>query len=116
MIPSAQQIDIIENLNSQELDNLLMTLLEKKGFQKINKNEKCIIAFQSGLLGISKAVFITLPFKMGGAIDSSFTEIAEIITDIRNEETANSVFIYSKLVITNGFQKSLNKELNSLFP
>lgn len=115
-ISLVQQINKIENLSTQELDKLLITLLEKKGFRHIIKAENYIKAFQSGLIGDSIAIFITFPYKMGGVVESTFTDIAKTILDISNENAANSIFIYSQMVITHGFKDSLNKKLNSLSP
>lgn len=114
MLLTASQIEKIEGLTKQELDDLLVNILSKQEFDSIQVLEDCIKAKQKTFLNASAAVFITFPFKLGGLAGVDYHLLAERINDIREKYKANNVFVYSKLIITNGFQDAISKELDTI--
>lgn len=112
-IKHVDKINKIENIEYEEFQDLLVSLLEKKGFKEIDIKADCIMATQDGLLGSTLSVFVTFRYKLGGVIDASIEDIANKITSIRDKYSANSVFIYSNKTISNGFSNTLNQKLTS---
>ena len=115
-IPLKDKIEKVSKLNQNETTKLMRTLLEKKGFTNICSNEDCISATQSGLLGDTSIVFITFAFKLSGNLETKTEDIADNIRQIRNKYSANAIFIYSQMVISKGFQDSLNSLFSSAVP
>lgn len=113
-IKHVDKINKIENIEYEEFQDLLVSLLEKKGFKEIDIKADCIMATQDGLLGSTLSVFVTFRYKLGGVINASIEDIANTITSIRDKYSANSVFIYSNKTISNGFSNTLNQKLTSL--
>lgn len=106
-ISEAEKIDKVKNLDMKGLNDLMIAVLEKKGFSSINTNEDCITAVQSGLIGSSLTVFITFEYKLSGNLEESIDSITERVKSIRDKYTADSVIIYSQNTISNGFREAL---------
>lgn len=116
ILNQAEKLNKISQLDYSAIQNLMKTLIEKKGFSNIVSNDECISAEQSGLLGKNTSIFITFPFKLGGSLPKSIDEIANKIRQCRNNYSANSVYVYSQMVISNGFQTNLNEKFSSAAP
>lgn len=116
ILNQTEKLSKLDKLGSIEMQVLMKTLLEKKGFTNIDANEECIVAKQSGLLVSNTAIFVTFPFKLGGALPVNIEEIANQLKQCRNKYSANSVYVYSSKVITKGFQDSLNTFFSSVEP
>lgn len=113
-MPTNSKIEKIEGLSKEELDNLLIKILSNREFDSIISLEDCITAKQKTFLNASAAVFITFPFKLGGAGAVDYKGLAHTIDNIRKKYTANNVFVYSSRTITKGFQSGLSNELNAI--
>ena len=113
-MPNPSQIEKIEGLTKEELDDLMMKILSKREFESITPLEDCIKAKQKTFLNSSAAVFITFPFKLGGAVGLDYHELGRSINIIREKYAANNVFVYSNLTITKGFQTSISNELKTI--
>ena len=70
-MPTAYQIEKIEDLSRGELDELIIKIFSKQEFESIELLEDCIKAKQRTFLNKSAAVFITFPFKLRRTGDSS---------------------------------------------
>lgn len=116
ILNQTEKLNKVDQLESAEMQQLMKTLLEKKGFSDIKNNEDCIAAKQSGLLGSSSAIFVIFPYKLGGALPVNIEEIATQIKQYRNKYSANTVYVYSQNVISKGFQSSLNALFSSVVP
>lgn len=112
----AEKLLKVSQLDYNEIQNLMKSLLERKGFSNIVTNEECISAKQAGLLGTNSIIFITFPFKLSGTLPDSIENIADRIKLCRKKYSANSVYVYSQMVISNGFQSSLNAKFTSVTP
>lgn len=113
-MPTSSQIKKIEGLSKEELDDLLIKILSKREFESILTLDDCIKAKQKTFLSASAAVFITFPFKMGGAGEVDYKELAQRIDNIREKYAANNVFVYSNRTITKGFQSGISSELKAI--
>lgn len=70
ILNQAEKLNKISQLDYSVIQNLMKTLIEKKGFSNIVSNDECISAEQSGLLGKNTSIFITFPFKLGGPYEA----------------------------------------------
>lgn len=116
VISQKQKLEKVECLDAEEIENLMITLLDKKGFTNIMHEDGCIIADQNGLLGSTKSIFVTFPFKLGGPITINIEAIAEQLAHFRDRYSANSMYVYSPRPISKGFQSSLNGRFTSVSP
>lgn len=115
-ISQEEKFEKVESLDAMGIETLMMTLLDKKGFINIKQEEGCVIADQSGLLGNTKSIFVTFPFKLGGSVSIDVETIAEQLIKFRDYFSANSIYVYSQKTISKGFQSSLNGKFASVSP
>lgn len=115
-ISQEEKFEKVESLDAMGIETLMMTLLDKKGFINIKQEEGCVIADQSGLLGNTKSIFVTFPFKLGGPVSIDVETIAEQLIKFRDYFSANSIYVYSQKTISKGFQSSLNGKFASVSP
>lgn len=115
-ISQKEKLEKVNQLDFNETQELMITLLEKKGFANISLNDDCIFANQSGLLGSTSVIFITFRFKLSGNLDEDPQDIANAIRQIRNKYSANAIYIYSQKVISNGFKSAINSHFSSVTP
>lgn len=113
-MPTAYQIEKIEDLSRGELDDLIIKILSKQEFESIELLEDCIKAKQRTFLNKSAAVFITFPFKLGGLTGVDYQAIAQKINQIREKYAANNVFVYSNRTISKGFQTEISNALKTI--
>ena len=111
-----EKLDKVENLDLDGVITLMVTLLDKKGFTNIAQEKDCIIAKQGGLVGETKSMFVTFPYKLGGSATVDVEAIAEQLVTLRDKYSANSIYVYSQRPISKGFQSSLNGQLTSVSP
>ena len=110
-IKTSFKIETIQKLNPDEVQKLIVSPLEKKGFYDIKRHENCISATQNALLGKNLSLFITFPGKLGGIGENNADKSVPIVTNLRDEFSANSVYICSNNTISKNFSNSLNKSL-----
>ena len=110
-ISNKEKIEKLEALNFQALKELLKSLLEKRGFKDVSIVEDCINCYQKGLLHVSSIVFVTFEYRLGGIQNFDYENFAKYIRKIRDKYSANEVYIYSSLTITQGFKDNANQKL-----
>lgn len=110
-ISNKEKIEKLEALNFQALKELLKSLLEKRGFKDVSIMEDCINCYQKGLLHVSSIVFVTFEYRLGGIQKFDYENFAKYIREIRDKYSANEVYIYSSLTITQGFKDNANQKL-----
>ena len=103
-------IEKIQCLDLKALSDLLKKLLDRKGFSDVIIEEDCLKGELPSPLtsDTTSVIFVTFPHKLGG-YNPEYEQISNQIKTLRDKYLADKVFVYSKEVITKGFQTSLTQ-------
>ena len=109
--PHKQKIDAIKELSKEKLFELLITIVEKLGYNSIGQIDDAIVATYSGPLSKHQHAFVYLDEKLNASENTK-----DYVNKIKNFSIANKIvtfFVFSNNTISKGFQSDLNSALKS---
>ena len=106
------KIETIEKLDNAALIELMKTLLNMIGLQKVREDGVVLRAEENSALGVTMHAFVHPKVQLSGEVDMEI--ISRTLTEARDNEAFNVVTFVSNRHISTGFQNNLNKKFTDL--
>jgi hypothetical protein len=103
------KIERIEELLFPKYKDTVANLVEKLGYEDIQKFEDVIIASNTSPLSSEKYLFILFKEQLSGIVN--IDEIKSIILKRHELHVSNVIYILSQFNISSGFESTISKEI-----
>lgn len=103
------KIERIEELQYPKFKDTVANLVEKLGYQDIQKFEDVIVATNASPLSSEKYLFILFKEQLSGIVN--IEEIKSIILQRHELHVSNVIYILSQFNISSGFESTISKEI-----
>ena len=108
--------DMLTKLTDSEFGNMFERLLENQKFSNIKKADSAIICEQKIMGRITVSLFVLYTKRLSGLTPEATISIYKNIEVLQNKYSANSVFVASQEIISEGFKQTLLKHSNNINP